>query len=167
MPDADLTRKCAAAILLAAILVLFGVFNLYGQLRTAPAVTDGVEWADTGDGIIARSVASAPSPLRIAARLALPLRHEDARVQYCGDFYGQSAEGYACPEQISVNALVEILRRLPRGVTELGCHPGEAGDLDTMYRDERAAELSALCDERTRATVAASGIELCSFHRLT
>ncbi|HEY9232763.1 MAG TPA: ChbG/HpnK family deacetylase [Blastocatellia bacterium] len=104
--------------------------------------------------------------LDMAAPLSLPLRHEDARVHYCGDFYGQSAKGYACPEQISVNALVEILRRLPQGITELGCHPGEGGDVDTMYRDERAAELSALCDERTRATLVAEGIELCSFHRL-
>ncbi|HJQ26309.1 MAG TPA: ChbG/HpnK family deacetylase [Blastocatellia bacterium] len=104
--------------------------------------------------------------LDIAARLSLPLRHEDARVYYCGDFYGQSAKGYACPEHISVDALVEILRRLPQGITELGCHPGEAGDLETMYRDERATELSTLCDERLRAALAAEGIKLCSFRAL-
>jgi predicted glycoside hydrolase/deacetylase ChbG (UPF0249 family) len=51
-------------------------------------------------------------------------------------------------------------------VTELGCHPGEAGDLDTMYRDERAREVEVLCSERVRAALAEMGIELCSFAAL-
>ena len=104
--------------------------------------------------------------LDMAQRLSLPLRHDASRVRYCGDFYGQSAKGYACPGKISVAGLVEILRGLPSGITELGCHPGAAIDLDTMYQCERAAEVRALCDPRIRATLIAEGIELCSFHRL-
>ena len=64
-------------------------------------------------------------------------------------------------------ALVEILRTLPPGITELGCHPGEADGLDSMYLAERAVEVRTLCDPRVRTALAEEGIELCSFADLS
>jgi predicted glycoside hydrolase/deacetylase ChbG (UPF0249 family) len=65
-----------------------------------------------------------------------------------------------------VNALIETLAGLEWGCTELGCHPGYAADLDSMYRSERATEIETLCDPRIRSALAANGIELRSFGEL-
>ena len=62
--------------------------------------------------------------------------------------------------------MLRILSELPPGVTELGCHPGEGGDLDSAYRDERAREVATLCDPGVRAAADALGVELKSFHFL-
>jgi predicted glycoside hydrolase/deacetylase ChbG (UPF0249 family) len=102
----------------------------------------------------------------VARGLAIPLRHHNPRIRYCGDFHGQTREGSPLPDAISVDRLIEILNALPPGVTELACHPGldEAEDeLDSTYRSERAEEATVLCDPRVRATIIAGGIELWSF----
>jgi predicted glycoside hydrolase/deacetylase ChbG (UPF0249 family) len=101
--------------------------------------------------------------LAMARDLRVPLRHYAPGIQYLGDFYGQAAKGWPCPESISVAGLLRILTALPAGVTELGCHPGEGEDLESMYIQERAQEVKTLCDPQIRAAVAAAGIELCSF----
>src|SRR5262249_37761373 len=67
------------------------------------------------------------------------------------------------PEILCLEGLLQVLRGLPPGVTELGCHPGEAGDLDTTYREERARGGSVLCDPRVRDALPDLGIELRSF----
>ena len=99
----------------------------------------------------------------LAKKLGVVLRHTDARVNYCGAFYGQSDKGYAYHEGISVDALVKILRELPPGVSELCCHPGLDAGLDSVYRVERELECAALCDARVRAALAEAGIELRTF----
>ncbi len=104
--------------------------------------------------------------LELSRKLHVPLRHFTPGVHYCGNFYGQTAEGRPFPDFISVEALLEILRTLPDGVTELGCHPGEADDLDTMYGSERSVELKVLCDGAIRNAIQHSRIELCSFANL-
>jgi predicted glycoside hydrolase/deacetylase ChbG (UPF0249 family) len=104
--------------------------------------------------------------LATARTLAVPLRHYSPTVCHRGDFYGQTADGTPLPDVISVDGLCTLLAALRPGVTELGCHPGEGNDLDTMYRSERAAEVRVLCDPRVRATIVARGIELGSFHDL-
>ena len=101
--------------------------------------------------------------LGVADRLGVPLRSCTAEVRYCGDFYGQTGKGVFLPENISVEELVRTLQALPPGFTELGCHPGLDGDVDAMYRWERAEEVKVLCDPRVREVLAAEGIELCSF----
>ena len=102
----------------------------------------------------------------VAHELAVPLRHCSTEVCYRGDFYGQTAEGTPFPDAISVDGLIKILGTLPHGLTELGCHPGVGNDLDTMYCNERAEEVKALCDPRVRASIVAMGIELRSFLNL-
>ncbi|HKB03225.1 MAG TPA: ChbG/HpnK family deacetylase [Gemmataceae bacterium] len=95
--------------------------------------------------------------------LGVPVRDLTPGIRYCGDFYGQDGEGNPHPELVTAEALIALLRRLPDGVTELGCHPGDGGGLETMYVRERAAEVAALCDPRVRAAVTELGIELVSF----
>jgi len=67
------------------------------------------------------------------------------------------------PKSIGVEALVGIISDLPRGITELCCHPGQDGALDSMYCKERFVEMKTLCDPRVRAAIAAKGIVLRSF----
>jgi predicted glycoside hydrolase/deacetylase ChbG (UPF0249 family) len=101
--------------------------------------------------------------VEIARHLQIPLRHFTPDIHYCGSFYGQTAEGSPLPKFITVEALLDIVAALPEGLTELGCHPGEVNDLDTMYGSERAQELKVLCDPQVCAGISTLGIELCSF----
>ena len=96
-------------------------------------------------------------------QLGVPVRHFTPDVAYCGDFYGQSGKGEPYPAAIRPKALVGVLHSLPCGVTELACHPGLGGDIDSMYRDERAFEVRALSDVSVRAVICDEGIELISF----
>jgi predicted glycoside hydrolase/deacetylase ChbG (UPF0249 family) len=111
-------------------------------------------------GPAARALAEA------ARALGVPLRHDAPGIRYCGNFYGQTADGAPLPGALDPDRLAAILRELQPGVTELACHPGLAEGLDTMYRDEREAELRTLCDPQVRATVAAEGILLRTFGEL-
>jgi chitin disaccharide deacetylase len=104
-----------------------------------------------------------PILLDMARALNVPLRLFSSEVRYCGHFYGQTAEGYPLPDAISVERLLETVATLPPGLTELSCHPGEGNDLHTMYSDERAQELTVLCDPRVRAALISMEIELRSF----
>jgi predicted glycoside hydrolase/deacetylase ChbG (UPF0249 family) len=101
--------------------------------------------------------------LTAARRLGVPLRQCTPGIRYCGEFYGQSAEGDPFPDQISVERLLALFSALPSGLTELACHPGFVEELDTMYRSERRRELQTLCDPRVREALAACEVELCSF----
>jgi predicted glycoside hydrolase/deacetylase ChbG (UPF0249 family) len=103
---------------------------------------------------------------QIARQLGVPLRECSPDVRYRGDFYGQTGEGAALPEAISVEAMIHILDTLEVGVTELGCHPAATPDLDTMYRDERVQELRVLCDPGVQRALDARGIRLLSFGQL-
>lgn len=105
--------------------------------------------------------------IELAQRLGIPLRHCCPDVYYRGNFYGQTAEGAPLPHVISVDGLIHILETLPAGCTELGCHPADGCDLDTMYRHERLEELRVLCDPRVRAAITTMGIELRSFRHFS
>ncbi|HKP17022.1 MAG TPA: ChbG/HpnK family deacetylase [Gaiellaceae bacterium] len=99
----------------------------------------------------------------LAGELGVPLRHVTPGVSYCGGFYGQTDEGEALPENISVEALSELLRGLSPGATELCCHPASTIDFETAYGEPRLLELEALCAPSLRALIDAEGIELRSF----
>lgn len=103
----------------------------------------------------------------ISRDMAIPLRHFNPEIHYCGNFYGQTTEGSSLPEAITVEGLIEILGALPDGLTELGCHPGTGNDLDAMYNSERAQEVKTLCDSRVQTAIVAIGIQLCSFGSLS
>ena len=67
-------------------------------------------------------------------RLQVPARDCGPDIRYCGDFYGQTGTGEPWPANITVEAFVRIVNGLRPGVTELGCHPGENADFDSVYR---------------------------------
>jgi predicted glycoside hydrolase/deacetylase ChbG (UPF0249 family) len=101
-----------------------------------------------------------------ARELSIPLREFDPRIRYSGDFYGQTAEGRPLSDAISVAGLKKILESLPDGVTELGCHPGYAEDLHSVYRAERETEVRTLCHPAILATLQELKIQLCRFDKL-
>ncbi len=102
----------------------------------------------------------------LAQELAVPLRHFTPAIRFCGDFYGHDGKGRPSPDAIAPLALVNLLRSLPSGVTELGCHPGYTDGLKAWYREERVQEIRSLCDARVRAAVDSLEIALVSFDEL-
>ena len=100
--------------------------------------------------------------LRWAHTIGVPLRHF-SKARYVGSFYGQTAEGDAYAEGITVENFVRLLEQLAPGVTELGCHPGFDVGLETVYAAERAQEARVLCDARVGDALRRLDIELCSF----
>jgi hypothetical protein len=61
-------------------------------------------------------------------------------IAYCGKFYGQSDKGHAYPTGIGIAALLDIIRTLPAGTTDLPCHPAAALDMDSTYKEGRIDE---------------------------
>jgi predicted glycoside hydrolase/deacetylase ChbG (UPF0249 family) len=100
---------------------------------------------------------------QLADELDVPLRRCDARVRFCGAFYGHDGKGRPEPDAITPEALVSLLEGLEPGVTELCCHAGYADALDSWYRMEREQEVRTLCDPNVRETVVRLEIELCTF----
>jgi chitin disaccharide deacetylase len=100
----------------------------------------------------------------LAAELGVPLRARGIR--YEGGFYGQTGKGEPLPEAIAPEALIAILRALPPGVTELGCHPGHPMRGESSYAEERPREVRTLCDPAVREAIEEEGIRLTSFAEL-
>jgi len=104
----------------------------------------------------------------VTRQLGIPLRHETPGISYCGNFYGQTTEGEPLPDAISVKSLLAIIASLRDGITDLCCHPGYMSEANrasspTMYAQERAAEVDALCDPLVRSAIDAGDVQLCSF----
>src|SRR5262249_16456946 len=102
----------------------------------------------------------------IGDRLGVPCRGFCDRVSYHGGFYGQTREGEALDDAISIERLASILKALPAGTSEISCHPGLRGDAPGMYINERAQEARVLCDSRVRAAIEAERIDLISYREL-
>lgn len=99
---------------------------------------------------------------QMCVEIGVPLRGR--QIPYEGGFYGQTGHGEALPESIGVERLSALIRDLPRGWTELGCHPGEGVKLaESSYAQERERELSALCDPALEPLLARESVRLCSF----
>lgn len=125
-------------------------------LGTDPTHIDSHQHVHRGDPVRSALV-------EVSHKLGVPLRHCCPEVRYCGDFYGQTAEGSPLPDFISINRIIKILEALPPGITELACHPGYGANLDTMYRSERDQEVEVLCHPQVWETIVTLGIELRSF----
>ena len=108
-----------------------------------------------------------PLFIELATKLNITLRGCGPLVDYCGDFYGQLSDGSPYHSAISVDGLLETISKLAVGITELACHPGQADDLNTMYKKEREIEVNTLCDQRIKDTINNAGMELCSFAGIT
>jgi predicted glycoside hydrolase/deacetylase ChbG (UPF0249 family) len=103
--------------------------------------------------------------LKAAQGLGVPLRECDPRVRYCGDFYGQGAEGEHLEDALTAVNLLLILDALPEGTTELGCHPGYDDGLQSPYRAERVQEVAVLCDSTLPHQLHARELLLTSFNQ--
>jgi predicted glycoside hydrolase/deacetylase ChbG (UPF0249 family) len=97
----------------------------------------------------------------ISAELGVPLRGR--RVRYEGGFYGQTGKGEPVPEAITVAHLTAMIRALPSGWTEIGCHPALGAVAESSYGHERERELRTLCDPSLPALLAHEGVSLRSF----
>ncbi|MDH3732266.1 MAG: ChbG/HpnK family deacetylase [Gemmatimonadota bacterium] len=96
-------------------------------------------------------------------RLGVPVRGLEPRIRYCGEFYGQTGIGQPARELITTGHLLEIIDRLGDGWTELGCHPGEAHDVESDYGVERSVEVRTLTDPRIREGLVSCGVGLAGF----
>jgi predicted glycoside hydrolase/deacetylase ChbG (UPF0249 family) len=103
----------------------------------------------------------------MALDLAIPLRRCSPHVRYQGDFYGQTGTGVPLDDALTVDRLIELIRALPPGMTELACHPGAGDDPSMVYNRERALEVECLCNPRVRAAITQEGIALRSFRDVT
>jgi predicted glycoside hydrolase/deacetylase ChbG (UPF0249 family) len=101
--------------------------------------------------------------LEFGRRFGIPVRSFTPGLRYEGGFYGQSGKGEPWPEGIAVQALCELLRALPPGATELGCHPAIDDESGSSYSAERTTETATLCDPRVRDTLREEGVALRSY----
>lgn len=89
----------------------------------------------------------------LAAELGVPLRNR--AIRYEGGFYGRDA--------ISPEHLMELIRTLPPGWTEIGCHPAAGPVPTSSYDAERQIELETLRDPRVKDLLNVMHVRLCSF----
>jgi chitin disaccharide deacetylase len=101
--------------------------------------------------------------LEFGERFGIPVRSFTPGLRYEGGFYGQSGKGEPWPEGIAVEALCELLRELPPGASELGCHPAIDDESGSSYAAERTTETATLCDPRVRAVLDEEQIALRSY----
>lgn len=98
---------------------------------------------------------------RLAGELGVPLRNR--AIPYEGGFYGQSGKGEPLPDGITPERLMNLIRNLPPGWTEIGCHPAAGPVPTSSYDAERQIELETLRDPRVKDLLNVMHINLCSF----
>jgi chitin disaccharide deacetylase len=101
--------------------------------------------------------------LQLARRLDVPVRGLDARVTFCGEFYGHQRRAELYPEGVTAANLLRLSGAIADGWTELMCHPGYACDVRSVYAREREVELGVLCQPDLPAALRAIHVELRSF----
>lgn len=84
-----------------------------------------------------------------------------ARLRSTEHFGGTALTGH-----LGFETLVETLRRVSDGVTELVVHPGRADDPNGFSGPEREREMRTLSDARLKPVLEAAGIELTTFERI-
>lgn len=106
---------------------------------------------------------------RVAKELNVPLRAK-GKVNFIAEFYGRrvvAGPGSDELERISVGHLLDILGRLPEGISEIMCHPGYATpDSRSSYSFQREIELKTLTDPRIKEFIEKEGIQLINFSQI-
>lgn len=95
--------------------------------------------------------------------LDVPVRGQSPRITYSGAFYGMTGKGDSFLDAITEQSLIALIKNLPPGTTELGCHPGEDDGTELVYRLERESELSVLCAPAVRRALCDAGVVLTNF----
>ena len=77
--------------------------------------------------------------------------------------------GFQITGRFRTAELVELIRQLPRGLTEFMCHPGRCREplrqATTRLKESREEELFALIAPETREALAACGVELVDYRK--
>jgi predicted glycoside hydrolase/deacetylase ChbG (UPF0249 family) len=131
----------------------------------------GIRWVRRPFDFPLRGGAPAPWAVRATSRGLAVLRRRFhtglARRRCCttDHFAGFQITGrFRTPE------LVELIRQLPEGATELMCHPGRCTDelraARTRLKESREAELEALCSVEVREAVEEAGVRVVSYREL-
>ena len=154
-------------------------YQLYARDDTAAARAEARAQLEMFRGLVGRDpthldshqhlhmgTAAALVLAEIGEELDVPVRHLTDGIRYIGEFYGQSDRGDPHPEGVAPATLVQLIRRLGPGVTEIGCHPAVTVDFESVYGRERVIELETLCDPELRRVLADEEIELRSFSEL-
>lgn len=89
----------------------------------------------------------------LADELGVPLRNR--RIRYERRFYGREA--------ISPERLCQLIRDLPPGWTEIGCHPAAGPVPTSSYDAERQIELATLRHPQVKNLLNVTSVQLCSF----
>jgi predicted glycoside hydrolase/deacetylase ChbG (UPF0249 family) len=97
----------------------------------------------------------------LAAELGVPLRNR--QVRYEGSFFARGGDGEPQSQLIAPEYLTELIRSLPPGWTEIGCHPAAGPVPISSYDAERQIELATLTDSRVKNLLNVTGVRLCSF----
>lgn len=112
----------------------------------------------------------------VAKAAGIPLEHVEAMIEHYRTLV--AAKNVRHPDRFieafpghnsDPLALVQLIKRLPEGTSELLTHPAFAKGSRRYLKDkaaQRAAELAALCDPRVIAAIGQSGIELVNFRQL-
>lgn len=105
--------------------------------------------------------------LKFSRRNGIPIRGEGG-VNFIYSFFGmQLVTGAPRPERVTSRHLLEVLKDLPEGVSELMCHPGYiTPDLKSSYTKQREMELEALTDPRVKEAIRKEGIKLINWSQL-
>lgn len=78
--------------------------------------------------------------------------------------------GFQITGRFRTAELVELIRVLPDGSTELMCHPGKCGaalrQARTRLKESRENELAALTAPEVKAALERAGVELINYHQL-
>jgi predicted glycoside hydrolase/deacetylase ChbG (UPF0249 family) len=78
--------------------------------------------------------------------------------------------GFRLTGRLRTRELVELIRQLPDGTTELMCHPGRCTEelraAHTRLKESRQAELEALTAPEAREAIAQAGVRLASYREL-
>jgi predicted glycoside hydrolase/deacetylase ChbG (UPF0249 family) len=72
---------------------------------------------------------------------------------------------FFAPGSMTLNGVLEVLRCLAPGVSELMCHPGYDDDAlsDSSFRAQREAEIAILCSAEVRQAIAKHRISLATY----
>jgi hopanoid biosynthesis associated protein HpnK len=103
------------------------------------------------ESLIFRALAAYATPRLAAAGILAPTQ-----------VFGLHATGH-----VDEAYLLALIPRLPRGVSELYCHPAAGDSLAGQGGYDHAGELAALTSSTVRAALSAAGVRLASYRELT
>jgi predicted glycoside hydrolase/deacetylase ChbG (UPF0249 family) len=114
-----------------------------------------------------------PSPLLkkvVNAGVRFTAARFDQVLSRAGCRFTDHFTGFQVTGRLGIKELLDILRNLPEGLTELMCHPGylreELRSAPTRLKESREIELRALIAPETRQLLAETGVQLVAYRDL-